>query len=89
MSSDGAEADGDVQGGLLSSGISPLRTMKLLRVLSNAHKRPISFLRICGQTGRGQRELLAGDEKGLVSRWQCIRLIDLNQEEISQLKQVT
>ncbi|CAN0408187.1 unnamed protein product, partial [Discosporangium mesarthrocarpum] len=53
----------------------------LLRVLNGAHQRPISFLRVCSSG----RELLAGDSRGEISRWQCIRLDQLPSVELQQL----
>jgi WD40 repeat protein len=77
--------DEDVLGGLLASRHSQPRGLTLLRVLSNAHSRSITCLRVCGSTPGSQRELLAGDEKGVVSRWQTIRLVDLTSDELGQL----
>jgi WD40 repeat protein len=51
------------------------------RVLNGAHNKPISCIRISDD----QRELLIGDYKGVVSRWQCLRLGDLSQAELSDL----
>lgn len=58
-----------------------MRQLKLLRVLSGAHQRPITFVRVC----EGGRELLVGDSRGEISRWQCIRLDQLTTEELNQL----
>lgn len=58
-----------------------VRQLKLLRVLSGAHQRPITFVRVC----EGGRELLVGDIRGEISRWQCIRLDQMSTEELNQL----
>lgn len=58
-----------------------VRQLRLRRVLSRAHQRPITLVRVC----EGGRELLVGDSRGEMSRWQCIRLDQLSAEELNQL----
>lgn len=58
-----------------------VRPLKLERVLSGAHQKRITFVRVC----EGGREMLAGDSSGEISRWQCIRLDQLSSEELNQL----
>ncbi|CAM9964054.1 unnamed protein product, partial [Phaeothamnion confervicola] len=81
----GGGADGssepDQSGGLLAGRYSPTRPLALLRVLSGAHTRPITCVRVCG----GQHELLVGDSRGQISRWQCIRLDQLSGEDLNNL----
>lgn len=64
-----------------SSSSSNVRKLKLLRVLNGAHKRRVTFVRVCA----GGREMLVGDAAGEISRWQCIRLDQLTNEELNQL----
>lgn len=58
-----------------------VRPLKLERVLSGAHQKRITFVRVC----EGGREMLVGDSSGEISRWQCIRLDQLSSEELNQL----
>lgn len=58
-----------------------VRVLKLERVLSGAHQKRITFIRVC----EGGREMLIGDSSGEISRWQCIRLDQLSSEELNQL----
>lgn len=67
-------------GGGAGDGVG-VRPLKLLRVLSGAHQKRVTFVRVC----EGGRELLVGDAHGDISRWQCIRLDQLSSEELNQL----
>ena len=58
-----------------------VRPLRLERVLSGAHQKRITFVRVC----EGGREMLVGDSSGEMSRWQCIRLDQLSSEELNQL----
>ncbi|CAM9548343.1 unnamed protein product [Ectocarpus sp. 4 AP-2014] len=63
------------------AGAGGVRPLKLQRVLSGAHQKRITFVRVCS----GGREMLAGDSSGEISRWQCIRLDQLSSAELNQL----
>lgn len=73
--------EGSGGGGSGGGRAGVVRQLKLLRVLSGAHQKPITFVRVC----EGGRELLVGDGKGEISRWQCIRLDQMSTEELNQL----
>ncbi len=72
--------DMDVMGGLLASHLSPPRELTLRRVLHSAHSTPITCVRTIGERG-----LLVGDTKGIVSKWQSIRLSDIPIDEAIEL----
>ncbi len=72
--------DMDVKGGLLASHLSPSREMILRRVLHSAHSTPITCVRTVGKRG-----LLVGDTKGIISKWQSIRLNDIPVDEANEL----
>lgn len=57
------------------------RPLRLLRVLSGAHEKRVTFVRVCD----GAREMLVGDAGGNISRWQCVRLDLLRSEELNRL----
>lgn len=63
------------------AGARGVRPLKLQRVLSGAHQKRITFVRVC----EGGREMLVGDSSGEISRWQCIRLDQLSSAELNQL----
>jgi WD domain, G-beta repeat len=58
-----------------------VRDLVCMRVLNGAHSRAVTCLRVCSN----QRELLVGDAKGIVSRWQCLKLGDMPQSELNEL----
>ncbi|CAN0388200.1 unnamed protein product, partial [Hapterophycus canaliculatus] len=62
-------------------GLNVVRPLKLERVLSGAHQKRITFVRVC----EGGREMLVGDASGAISRWQCIRLDQLSSDELNGL----
>lgn len=64
-----------------AAGAAGVRPLKLQRVLSGAHQKRITFVRVCS----GGREILVGDSSGEISRWQCIRLDQLSSAELNQL----
>lgn len=77
---DGGGIGSTGMGGSSSGGVD-VRVLKLERVLSGAHQKRITFVRVC----KGGREMLVGDSSGEISRWQCIRLDQLSSEELNQL----
>ena len=85
----GNEGDGDGAGEHAGPIRSPgrvgwggsVRPLRLLRVLSGAHQKRVTFVRVCD----GGREMLVGDVSGNISRWQCIRLDLLRSEDLNKL----
>lgn len=77
----GTHGESGTGGGGHGDGTVTIRPLKLERVLSGAHHKRITFVRVC----EGGREMLVGDSSGEMSRWQCIRLDQLSSEELNQL----
>ncbi|KAG5181492.1 BEACH domain-containing protein [Tribonema minus] len=79
--SSGSGAGCEETGSIMARTSIPPRDLVCRRVLNGAHTRAVTCVRVCDD----QRELLVGDAKGVVSRWQCLRLADMSQGELREL----